>query len=141
MNGERRAFAARLNEVCTDRQLPTGRGRQTILARKFKVTPQAARKWLEGEGYPSIDVAREIAKWGKVSFDWLMSGRGSKILYAAEGDPAIEHVIVQMRAMEPEQRYLLSRMADTIVQPDKPSDPDGPKTKECGKEIGPGVTR
>lgn len=122
MNGERRAFAARLNEVCTDRQLPE-RGRQTILAREFKVTQQAARKWLEAEGYPSIDVAREIAKWGKVSFDWLMTGRGSKVLCAAEVDPYIEHVVGQMRVMEPEQRYLLSGIADTIVQPEKPRDP------------------
>lgn len=114
MNGERRAFAARLNDVCTDRRLPE-RGRQSELAKLFKVSQQAARKWLEGAGYPSIDTAREISRWGKVNFDWLMTGRGTKMSCTENEDPAIEHVVKAMRAMEPEKRYLVEKLTITIA--------------------------
>jgi transcriptional regulator with XRE-family HTH domain len=75
---EKGAFAARLNEVCSDMGLPAERGRQTGLAKLFKLTPNAVRKWLLGEGLPEMEVAIAIAKWGGVNFDWLMTGRGVK---------------------------------------------------------------
>jgi len=74
---EKLAFAARLNEVCSDADMPE-RGRQTALAAKFQVTPNAARKWLLGLGMPEYEVAVAIAKWGGVNFEWLMTGRGPK---------------------------------------------------------------
>lgn len=48
------AFAARVNEVCDDLQLPA-HGRQTALAQWMGLTPNAARKWLLG--------ARACPRW------------------------------------------------------------------------------
>jgi hypothetical protein len=77
MDDEKALFAARLNELCSDAQMPS-RGRQSALASLFKVTPNAARKWLLGIGLPEMDVAIAIAKWGDVNLEWLMTGRGPK---------------------------------------------------------------
>lgn len=70
-------FAQRLHEVCSDKGLPE-RGRQTALAKQFHVTPNAARKWLLGQGLPELEVAIEIATWGGVNLEWLLTGRGLK---------------------------------------------------------------
>ncbi|MGL4526325.1 MAG: hypothetical protein ACRCUC_05050 [Aestuariivirga sp.] len=48
------------------------------MARIFGVTPNAARKWLLGEGYPEMEVAVKIATWADVTIEWLLTGRGSK---------------------------------------------------------------
>lgn len=74
-------FAARLNELCDDMKVPPkGKARQTTLAKLFDVTQNGTRKWLEAEGYPSTAMTKRIAAWGKVSFEWLMTGHGSKLL-------------------------------------------------------------
>lgn len=81
----RAAFAARMNEICSDRGLPAERGRQSALAKAFGVTPNAARKWLLGDGYPEMEVAVRLAEWADVNIEWLLTGRGPK--RAAGGVP------------------------------------------------------
>lgn len=71
------AFAERLNTVCDDLQLAKV-GRQTALARRFEVTPSAARKWLRGLGMPELDKAIEIANAARVNVQWLLQGVGPK---------------------------------------------------------------
>lgn len=84
---EKAAFAARLNEICDDMKVPPkGQARQTTLAIIFGITQKGVRKWLEGEGYPSIDMARRIAMWADVHFEWLMTGRGPKWISEAPGE-------------------------------------------------------
>lgn len=53
----------------------------TVIARKFNVlypgepvTPQAVRKWLDGTSIPSQDKIRVLARWLKVSAQWLRFG-------------------------------------------------------------------
>ncbi len=70
-------FAARLQELCTEKEVPV-RGRQRQLATLFGVVPNAARKWLVGEGLPNLDQVIAIAKWGQVNVEWLLSGRGPR---------------------------------------------------------------
>lgn len=74
---EKSDFARRLNELCTEQELPE-RGRQSALATKFHVTPNAARKWLLGLGLPELEVAIRMADWAKVNVEWLLTGRGPK---------------------------------------------------------------
>lgn len=77
---EKVAFAARLNEVCDDMNVPPkGRGRQTVLKDIVDLSQNAVLKWLEGTGYPSLDNARQIAVWAGVSIEWLLTGRGPKV--------------------------------------------------------------
>lgn len=74
-----REFAARFNELCDDMGVPPkGKNRQSAVAQIFKVSQKGARKWLEGEGLPTLSRCIQIAIWAGVSIDWLTSGRGPK---------------------------------------------------------------
>jgi transcriptional regulator with XRE-family HTH domain len=64
-------------DLCNDMKLPT-RGRQSRLAVRFKVSQQAAKKWLDGKGYPTIETVVEIADWADVNVNWLLQGVGPK---------------------------------------------------------------
>lgn len=76
---EKIEFADRLNTICDERGIPPkGQARQVTLAKILQVSQKGARKWLEGEGFPSTARAIEIARWGRVSYEWLMTGRGNK---------------------------------------------------------------
>ena len=67
------AFAARINEVCDDLKLPA-HGRQTALAKRMDLTPNAARKWLLGQGMPEMSTAVKLAQMANVSVLWLLQG-------------------------------------------------------------------
>lgn len=67
------AFAARINEVCDDLKLPI-HGRQTALAKRMDLTPNAVRKWLLGEGMPEMATAVRLAQMANVSVLWLLQG-------------------------------------------------------------------
>lgn len=76
-NTLRQAFATRMSIVCDLLQIPpAGKNRQEALGTMFGVTQKAARKWLVGDGYPDTAKGVQIAMQAKVSFDWLMTGRG-----------------------------------------------------------------
>lgn len=77
-NEVKRGFAQRLHELCDEMDLPTDRGRQTALARKFDVTPNAARKWLHGLGMPELNMAIRIAARARVNVLWLLQGTEPK---------------------------------------------------------------
>ena len=47
-----------------------------------------------------------------------MSGRGAKRLDDLYPSMAIAHVAKIMQAMEPEQQYLVARLADQVKKPD-----------------------
>jgi transcriptional regulator with XRE-family HTH domain len=72
----RRAFAARLHEVCDLLDIPEGHGRQAQLGRRLGVSPKAARKWLTGAGWPEMDTAVRIAEMAEVELAWLLQGHG-----------------------------------------------------------------
>lgn len=92
---QKAAFAARLNAICDDNNIPPkGKGRQTSLSKMFKLSQNAVLKWLEGEGYPSLDMAQQIATWSGVHLEWLLTGRGPKditTLHTAEPSPKPYH--------------------------------------------------
>lgn len=83
------AFAQRLNELCAESDdIPKKyEGIQVALGKRFGVSQKAARKWLEGEGMPTFAKCIEIAKWGKVHTEWLLTGRGPKYLEPEESTP------------------------------------------------------
>ena len=75
--------------------LPPVRGRQTRLAEIFKVTPNAARKWLQGEGMPELDLSVAIADWASININWLLQGAGPK-----RGDKIDTKALVLNEAIE-----------------------------------------
>lgn len=55
---------------------PEGGGRQQELATRFKVSQQAAGKWLRGETLPELARVIEIAIATGFMVEWLLTGRG-----------------------------------------------------------------
>lgn len=71
------AFARRVNLVCDRLGIPpAGKNRQAELGNRFGVSQKAARKWLVGEGFPDTAISIRMAIDARVSYDWLMTGRG-----------------------------------------------------------------
>lgn len=116
-NLELAAFSRRMHEICDDMKLPT-HGRQSELAKVFKVSQKGARKWLEAESFPRWEHIIRITEWAGVTVEWLMSGRGPKTIDQLYPSRAIAHVAEIMQAMEPEQQYLVARLADQVKKPD-----------------------
>ena len=81
MNSFKTIFAGNLNlalDECRDKVPRKGKGRQNVVGRMFKVDQKAARKWLEGEGFPTLEKSIEIAMRLNVAVEWLLTGRGEK---------------------------------------------------------------
>lgn len=81
LTSERTAFAQRLNQALNEssEQIPQeGKGRQSVVGQLFGVDQKAARKWLKGEGFPTLEKCTDIAKRLNVSMEWLLTGRGDK---------------------------------------------------------------
>lgn len=77
----REEFSRRLRKALQDRGFRIES--PTRLAQEFngdypdrRVTPQAVRKWLNGEAIPSHDKVRALAEWLEVSPNWLHHGEG-----------------------------------------------------------------
>jgi transcriptional regulator with XRE-family HTH domain len=75
------SFSERLNELCDEHGLPPkGKGRQVAVAKMFNLSQKGARKWLEGEGLPTLERTIEIASRFGVQTEWLLTGRGDKYI-------------------------------------------------------------
>lgn len=94
-------FAERMNELCEDWQMPEAK-RQTLLGTKFKVTPNTARKWLLGLGFPEMEMCIQIAKEAEVNIRWLLQGEGLK--KGDKGDPSAETLKSAIDDMPQEMR-------------------------------------
>jgi len=77
----REEFSKRLQKALQDKGFAVGS--PTRLTQEFngdypdrRVTPQAVRKWLNGEAIPSHDKVQALAEWLEVSPNWLHHGEG-----------------------------------------------------------------
>ena len=101
---ERRAFAKRLNDICDAMDVPPkGKNRQAELARIMGVSQKGARKWLEGEGLPTLEKCIALARWAGVGTEWLLTGRGPMEPKSLRVDQYSSRVLT---AMEPLPDYL-----------------------------------
>lgn len=73
----RRSFGRRLHQAL-DRYKETRarRGRAAWLAQRFRVSPQAAQKWLNGEALPDMAHLAALCVHLKIRVDWLFTGEG-----------------------------------------------------------------
>ncbi|HLO65295.1 MAG TPA: hypothetical protein VK165_20220 [Azonexus sp.] len=84
-------FASRLNDLCDEMGVPPkGRNRQAAMAVLMEVSQKGARKWLEAEGLPTLDKSIQLALWGDVSIEWLLTGRGDKRPTGARSEIALD---------------------------------------------------
>jgi transcriptional regulator with XRE-family HTH domain len=104
----KRAFSDRLNQLCDKAQIPPkGKNRQTIVAKRFGVSQKGARKWLEGEGLPTLEKAIEIAEEFGVAVTWLLQGRdgapSTRIELHSSTGPMQSRLLKALDAMTPAQ--------------------------------------
>ncbi|MFA5170405.1 MAG: hypothetical protein WC426_02485 [Sulfuriferula sp.] len=121
MNNPHIEFSKRLIELCTENGLKPF-GRQAALTRVIgaaglKVTQPSVKKWFDAEAIPDMDKCIVLAKWAKVSFEWLMTGRGDKRKISTYTSEPMSHIVQIMENMTPEQQYLLARLADQVAKP------------------------
>lgn len=81
------AFAERLNTALTRAGFPRkGKGRQTAVAKAFKVSQASAAKWLYGENFPDTTRFLEIAETLGTTLEWLLHGTGHQHFSMATKD-------------------------------------------------------
>lgn len=103
---EKLAFLARLNEVVAMLDYPE-RGKQTQLAARYNVTQGACRKWFAGEAMPSYEICLDLCKRAKVTYEWLMTGRGQKLL-ATSSVVTIEERPAELQWLSGDEAEMLS---------------------------------
>ena len=113
---EKLEFAKRMNKVADWLGIPPkGNNRQSALGKIFGVSQESARKWLEGESLPQTQKCIEIAKRAKVSFDWLMTGRGVGFY---ENTPEAQ-VYKAMQNMDEATKYQVVKISNSLSEPEK----------------------
>ena len=81
MDNDIRKFGERLNQALDASPLDIpikGEGRQVRVGKLFSVNQKTARRWLEGEGFPTLEKSIEIARKLDLALEWLLTGRGEK---------------------------------------------------------------
>lgn len=117
MSPEKQQFIERLIEVVTRLGYPE-HGRQTALAKRYKLTQPSVRKWFTGDAMPAYEIAVDLCKRSSTSYDWLMTGRGLKMVQGYEAlNPQIAAAVRVMESMTPYQVSQAVKILDTISQP------------------------
>lgn len=114
MNQNLQGFVSRLNELFDDKGLPK-RGRQAFLSKRFKVAQPSAKKWLDGINYPEMEKTVEIAKWGGVCVEWLLTGRGVKHPIDFSRSHEILKVIDLMTLATTEEQKTILKIAEALL--------------------------
>lgn len=117
MSPDREQFVARLTDVVTRLGYPE-HGRQTALAKRYKLAQPSVRKWFTGDSMPSYEIAVDLCRRSRTSYEWLQTGRGEKIVeQRATQNPQIEAALRVMESMTPYQVSQAVKILDTIAQP------------------------
>lgn len=117
MSIDRIKFAERFNEVA--KQLGyDGFGSQSKIARDYGLKQPSTKKWFDGDAMPEYEICIDLCKRAKVSFEWFMTGRGSKTLdnYIIK-DSRIEHIIKIMQELPDYKVDQAVSIIDTIAKP------------------------
>lgn len=123
-DGERLAFAKRLNTACDRAGIPAkGKGRQVVLGELFGVSQNGARKWLEGEAIPNTKRLPAMARMLGVTTEWLLTGDdpphtgGLPVAEEAETyDLEDLRVARAIRSLPPKSRVALQTVLNSFVK-------------------------
>ena len=77
-------FRKALQDAGVDSSSPTSLARVFGTRAGKRVTPQAARKWLNGEAIPSHEKLKALAQWLRVGTEWLRYGKDDGTAFAAQ---------------------------------------------------------
>jgi len=126
------AFSARLNELCDEAGIPPkGKNRQSLVGKKFKVSQEAARKWLEGESIPAYEKLVQICEVWDVNIEWLYRGHGQKrVTYDVAPNTPEDQLLKIMQHMTEADKYRLIKIGNTLTEPtDTDNDGGDPPAK------------
>ena len=124
---EKLQFSERLQQSLT--QAGISAASPTALSRKFnllapdaRVSPQAVRRWLEGTSIPSQDKLVVLARWLKVSPEWLRFGNASRTpakTREATREPPAEYdaraLITMIELLSDENRDAVCRIITALL--------------------------
>lgn len=79
MSPEKQLFIDRLDEVVKLLGYPK-HGRQTQIAKRYKLSQPSVGQWFDGSSMPSYEIALDLCRRAMVGYEWLMSGRGEKFV-------------------------------------------------------------
>ena len=129
------SFANRLNEICDDMGIPPkGKNRQAEFAKLMHVSQKGARKWLEGEGMPTMHRCIQIAIWAGVAVEWLITGRGEKRPKSLAVDPYSNRVLAAMQPLPDNLKQAAASQVESLrdaVRGDSPK-MSPPPTRSTG---------
>lgn len=91
------------------------RGRQALFAKRYGIAQPSSRKWLVGEGYPDIDKLIDLAKWGKTTVDWLLTGRGLQHPEFAESSETVNKTVQLLKKADPQQLKTICTVVSALV--------------------------
>lgn len=96
-------FWRRLAEAWERQGLPTS---QNGVAAKLGMSQGSTRRWYTGDGYPETKVLIELATRGKVTVDWLLTGRLPKAPIR-DSDPLARLIMIWNRIDDAGKAHLL----------------------------------
>jgi hypothetical protein len=92
-------FAERFSRALDYAGVPSGRQRRMIVARMFKVSGEAVRKWLAGESIPNTKRIQKMAEKLGVRGEWLLTGQGPMLASAAAEEADSSYSAVDSRQL------------------------------------------
>jgi transcriptional regulator with XRE-family HTH domain len=112
-----------LSEAGVSAASPTALSRKfNLLAPDARVSPQAVRRWLEGTSIPSQDKLVVLARWLKVSPEWLRFGNASRTpakTREATHEPPAEYdaraLITMIELLSDENRDAVCRIITALL--------------------------
>ena len=125
----REDFSKRLRKALQDRGF--GTESPTRLTQDFngdypdrKVTPQAVRKWLNGEAIPSHDKVKALAQWLEISPNWLHHGEGGAGQAEQPATPyrnplPDQELLRRYRKLNPRQQQAVAEIITALAAKDR----------------------
>lgn len=98
-------FWQRLTRAWDRQGLPTS---QNGIAKRMNMSQGSTRRWYTGDGRPEIEQVIELARLGRCSIHWLLTGEG---LESVNLDPETASLLKHWNALMPEARTALLRTA------------------------------
>lgn len=99
-------FWERLTEALREQGLPTS---QIGVGRLVGVTHGTTWLWYHGETLPELDTCRRLALKGRVTVDWLITGREPK--YPISSDPVLAKIMEISITLGPSGREAVLKTA------------------------------
>lgn len=120
MSNAREKLAQRIQEICDELKFDKAK-RQTLLAKKYKVSITTGRNWVLGLKVPDYDSAIQMCEDANVNYEWLMSGAGLKYRSNPEKcvvvtDPDLIKLVQMAEPLQKAGRIMAIKGVDAVCQ-------------------------